>query len=86
MQSSGYIAALVRAHVSRNPPLPADEIRALKRAVSVLAEMGRVVNSKSSTQLTRDDLQHTRAAVAAVEKRLQEFAKASLIAWESRVD
>jgi hypothetical protein len=86
IKSSAYIAALVRAHVSRHPPLPEDEVRTLKRAVSVLAEMGRILNNKSSTQFTRDDLQHTRGAVAAVEKQLQDFAKASLIAWESRVE
>jgi hypothetical protein len=86
MKGSTYIAALVRAHISRHPPLPADEIRALKRAVSVLAEMARILKSKSSVHVTRDDLHHTRAAVAAVERHLQEFTKASLIAWESRID
>ena len=37
MKDSGYLAALVRAHVAANPPLAADELRALKLAVTVLA-------------------------------------------------
>lgn len=38
MKDSGYIAALVRGHVSANPPLPTHELVAFKAAVSVLAE------------------------------------------------
>ena len=37
MKDSAYIAALVRGHVAANPPLAAQELAALKAAVSVLA-------------------------------------------------
>jgi hypothetical protein len=86
MKSSAYLAALVRAHVACDPPLPMEEIRILKRAVTVLVDLGRIVNNKIPTEITRDDLRHACAAVAHVEKRLQDFAKASLVAWESRLE
>lgn len=86
MKSSAYLAALIRAHVARNPPLPLEEIRILKRAVTVLVDLGRIVNNKTPTEVTREDLRQARAAVAHVEKQLQDFAKASLVAWESRLE
>jgi hypothetical protein len=85
MRPCAYLAALVRAHIGCHPPLPQDEIRILKRAVVVVGEMARIVGNKSPTELTCDDLQHARAAVEHVGKQLQAFAKASVIAWESRV-
>jgi hypothetical protein len=85
MTPCAYLAALVRAHIGRQPPLPNEELRILKRAVVVVGEMARIVGNKSPTALTCDDLQHARAAVEHVGKQLQAFAKASVIAWESRV-
>lgn len=37
MKVSAYLAALVRAHVQANPPLPAGELVALKKSVAILA-------------------------------------------------
>jgi hypothetical protein len=39
MKSSTYVAALVRAHLAVNPPLPAEELAAFKRSVTVLTEL-----------------------------------------------
>lgn len=86
MKSSGYLAALIRAHISRAPPLPEEEIRVLKRAVAVLVDFGRIIQNKPATALTRDELYHARASIAHLERQLQSFVKASLVAWESRVD
>jgi hypothetical protein len=36
--------------------------------------------------MLREDLQRTRAALADVEQRFHDFAKAALISWESRSD
>ena len=36
MKDAGYLAALVRAHVVANPPIPTAEIRELKHAVAAL--------------------------------------------------
>jgi hypothetical protein len=43
MKDSGYIAALVRGHVSANPPLTTHELAAFKAGVSVLAGLGRLL-------------------------------------------
>jgi hypothetical protein len=94
MRDSAYIAALVRGHVAANPPLTTHELAALKVAVSVLAGFGRflarsVREAAQAGVLTRDlqqDLSRTRSLVSEVERRIQEFAQAALVTWESRVD
>src|SRR5580698_7710983 len=53
MTRCAYLAALVRAHVSSNPPIPEDEIQILKRVVSSLGELGRAVANQRGTELTR---------------------------------
>ncbi len=94
MKDSAYIAALVRGHVAANPPLAIHELAAFKAAVSVLAAFGRILarTAREAAQagvLTRDlqqDLTHSRALVADVERHTHEFAQAALVTWESRVD
>jgi hypothetical protein len=94
MKDSAYIAALVRGHVATNPPLPTDEIAALKVAVSALAGFGRLLarTTRDAAQagvLSKDlqqDLSRTRALVSDVERRMHEFARAALVTWESRID
>lgn len=86
MKPSAYIAALVRAHVAHSPPWPANELAVLKQGVVVLAGLGRLLAraAKSPSGIPRDDLQRTRAVVAALEQRMHDLAKAALISWESR--
>jgi hypothetical protein len=92
MKISAYLAALARAHVRADPPLPATELAALKESVEVLAGLGhalaRVARNPTLTGPERDalrrDLGYTRAMVAALEQRTLDLAKAALIAWESR--
>jgi hypothetical protein len=94
MKDSGYIAALVRGHVTANPPLPTHELAAFKAGVSVLAGFGRLLarSAREAAQtgvLTRDlqqELKVSGALVSEVERRMHEFAQAALISWESRVD
>lgn len=43
MKSSTYLAALVRSHISANPPLPQAELAALKQGIVVLSAIGRVL-------------------------------------------
>jgi hypothetical protein len=52
MRDSAYLAALVRAHVAASPPLAADELAALKLAVTVLAGFGRLLarTAREATQ------------------------------------
>jgi hypothetical protein len=88
MKPSGYLAALVRAHVTVNPPLTANELAALKQSVAVLAGVGRLlaqaIRFPSSPGLAREELQRTRAAVAILEQRTHDLARTALISWESR--
>lgn len=92
LKISAYVAALARAHVRADPPLPARELDALKESVEVLAGLGhalaRVARNPTLTGPERDalrkDLGYTRAMVAALEQRTLDLAKAALIAWESR--
>ena len=89
MKVSTYIAALVRAHLAANPPLATHELSALKQSVAVLLAIGQLLAKgarAASTDAMREDLQRTRVAVAAVEQRFHDFAKAALISWESRSD
>ncbi len=94
MKDSAYIAALVRGHVSIDPPLTTSEIAALKMAVSVLAGFGRLLaratrDAAQAGVLSKDlqqDLSRTRALVADVERCAHEFARAALITWKSRID
>jgi hypothetical protein len=90
MKASGYLAALVRAHVRANPPMPTTELADLKEGVAVLAVLGNGLArlGRNLTGADREGLRHdlgaTRAAVAVLEVRMHNLAKAALIAWESR--
>lgn len=92
MKASGYLSALVRAHVRGNPPLPHAELAALKSSVTVLARLGqvfaRLARSSALTETDREaqrkDIAHVRAALAGLEQQTHDFAKAALIAWDSR--
>lgn len=82
MKISTYIAALVRAHLASNPPLAAHELSALKQSVAVLLAVGQFLAKSAraaSTDMMREDLKRTRAAVAVVEQRFHDFTKAALI-------
>lgn len=87
MKAATYIAALVRAHIAANPPLPADELSSLKAAVVILAKLGRLLAQATRTASPgagREELRHIRAAVGTLEQRIAEFAEAALKSWESR--
>ena len=87
MKPSTYVAALVRAHTAVNPPLPTDELAAFKRSVATLTALRRLLAEsvrKSASAVGRDDLERTRTAVATLEERTNDLARAALISWESR--
>jgi hypothetical protein len=93
MKDSAYIAALVRGHVGANPPLTTRELAAFKTAVSVLATFGRLLartarDARKAGILPgdlRQDLGHTRTLIADLERRMHEFVRTALVAWEGRV-
>lgn len=90
-KASTYLAAMVRAHLSQNPPLTEHELGAFKQAVVVLAGVGRtlllVARSGhlpgASTPDLQQDLTRLRGTVALLEQRLHEFVRAALVSWES---
>jgi hypothetical protein len=91
MKASTYLAALVRAHVTASPPLAATELAALKQSIIVLAGLGRLltqaIRNPSLGGEQREDLRQqlrcTHAAVAALEERTHDVARAAIISWET---
>ena len=86
-----YIAALVRGHVTRNPPLAIVELEAFKKAIVVLAWCGTLV-SRALRAMPKDSvdcadlsaqLAALKTAVAALEERMHDLAYESLRSWES---
>jgi hypothetical protein len=87
MKGSTYLSGLVRAHVALHPPLAAKELAALKHSVVLLAALGRLLaRARTAPGATREDLQRIRSAVADLEQRTHDLARAALISWEARSD
>jgi hypothetical protein len=73
------------SHLAVNPPLPTEELAAFKRSVAVLTELRRLLAQSAQTLAPgHEDLQRTRVAIAALEERTDDLARAALISWESR--
>jgi hypothetical protein len=91
MKASTYLAALARAHLAANPPLAATELAALKQSIIVLAGLGRLLAQAARSpslggeqrEDLRQQLRRTHAAVAALEERTHDLARAALISWET---
>lgn len=94
MKTSAYLAALARAHVRASPPLPAPEVRKMKEGVEILAGLSHVLAraargpalSSAEQASLRKTLECTQAVVGALEELMHRFAKAALMAWETRYD
>jgi hypothetical protein len=92
MKPSAYLAALVRAHVAVNPPLPAKELAALKQSIVVLAELGPLLAQTAHNpalsgprlEEVRQIIRRMRVAVATLEQRTHDLVRTALISWESR--
>jgi len=92
MKASTYLAALARAHVGANPPLPASELAALKQSVVVAAGLGTVLAriarnpalSGPALEELQQNLTRMRVIAADLEQRTHDFIRAALITWESR--
>jgi hypothetical protein len=92
MKAATYISALVRAHITANPPLAAAEVNALKTAILVLANLGAMlakagrdgIPSGLQGEVYGGMIRRTRREIAVLERRFVDFTKAALIAWETR--
>jgi hypothetical protein len=94
MKTSTYLGALVRSHIAADTVLTADELDSVKKAVVVLAGVGRLLSriarcsgqGGSLSPEARQALAQTRSVVAAVEQRISDLASAALRSWESRYE
>ena len=94
MKTSTYLAAMARAHVAADPPLSANELAALKLSIVTLSGVGTLLaQSARNPALSGPGLEDVRqtlnrmcVAVATLEQRTHDFAKAALMAWESRFE
>jgi hypothetical protein len=94
VKTATYLAAMARAHIAADPPLFAHELAALKQSIATLAGLGMLLGQSSRSPVlsasrleeVRQILCRTCAAVAALEQCTHAFAKAALMAWESRFD
>lgn len=94
IRTSAYLAALVRAHIAANPPVPAAELSKLKTVVAVLSALGRLLaqidrrvseTGEGASEL-ETNLYKTRVAVRALELATAEFTRAALVSWETLYD
>lgn len=91
VRPSKYVAMLVRGHLLSNPPLVTDELEALKQAIIVLAQYGkvwgRVMRSLPPGAVESGDLLgllvETRKAFESLEARMHDLVYESLKSWES---
>jgi predicted DNA binding CopG/RHH family protein len=91
---SAYIAALVRAHLTHNPPLPTKEVLLLKGGLAVLLRLGKLLAHMRHEAATKGilapelakELIQTRALVTGLERVTHDLIKAALIAWESKYE
>ena len=89
MKDAGYLAALVRAHVGADPPLPTHELMVLKATVASLAAFGRawaIRTRHGAVRLPSDvqaDVREMRALLARLEQDFRQFTRAAILAWEA---
>lgn len=91
MSYTTYVAALIRAHVRADPPMPIEELSLLERSLAEVSAM-----SRSLSQLARaakegqgadagrlPELESIREALEQLRQSLREVVKANRISWES---
>jgi hypothetical protein len=91
MASATYVSVLVRSHLRSRPPLPKDELVALKRAVAELGAVGRNLNqiARAANQgahagnTGRDDFRAILKICEALRDHTKELIKANTSSWAS---
>ena len=91
MASATYVSVLVRSHLRSLPPLPKDELGALKRAVGELGAVGRNLNqiARAANQGARGDSigQDEFRAILKICEALRDHTKglirANAVSWAS---
>jgi hypothetical protein len=91
MSYSAYVAALVRAHLRADPPMPLGELAQLESALAEISAVGRSL-TQSAAQVAQGQgvnlgidatLAALRQAVEELRRALREVVKVNRISWES---
>jgi len=89
MPSATYVSVLVRAHLRNLPPLPKDELVALKRSVAELGAIGRNLNQLAQAANSdrvvgpgREDLRAMLKVCEALRDHVKGLIKANVNSWD----
>jgi hypothetical protein len=91
MPAATYVSVLTRAHLRKLVPLPRDELLALKRTVSELGRIGRLLNpiaraaQQGEERLSgpgRDDLRALLRVCEGLRDHVKELLQANLASWK----
>jgi hypothetical protein len=91
MKYTTYTAALIRAHVRMDPPMPLEELAQLERGLAEISAIGRRLNQIAGLLSERQgvdsglrvELAPFRQAVEELRQTLREVVKANRLSWES---
>ncbi len=91
MKYTTYAAALIRAHVRADPPMPLEELARLERSLAAISAIGRRLNQIAGAVREgqgvdpglRGELAAVLQAVEELRQALRDAVKANRISWES---
>ena len=91
MKYTTYAAALIRAHVRADPPMPLEELARIERSLAEISAIGRRLNQIGGTVREgqgvnsglRPELTVVLRAVEELRQALREVVKVNRISWES---
>ena len=91
MKYTTYTAALIRAHVRADPPMPLEELARLERSLAEISAIGRRLNQIAGAGSERQgvdaglrvELAAVRHAVEELRQALREVVKVNRISWEA---
>lgn len=91
MRPATYVSVLTRSHLRRLPPLPKDELLALRRSLGELAAIGRNINQiaraanegSRSPGSAREEFRAMLKVCEALRDNTKALLKANLTSWES---
>ena len=91
MKYTTYAAALIRAHLRLDPPMPLEELARLERSLAEISAIGRRIHQIAGAGRDgqgvgpglRMDLAAVLQAVEELRRVLREMVKANRISWES---
>jgi len=91
MKYTTYAAALIRAHMRANPPMPLEELARLDRTLAEISAIGRRLNQiagavgegRGVDSGLRGELAVVFQVVEELRRALREVVKVNRISWES---